>query len=52
MNERKPKDIKRKTVAFNIADPHQKKLHDYCLQSTNFSAFMKMIIQREMDKAQ
>lgn len=42
-------EIKRKSVAFNVDDPHQRKLYEYALQFTNFSALVKMLIQRDMD---
>lgn len=52
MNEKVSHDIKRKPVAFNINDPHQRKLYDYSLQYTNFSAYIKSLIQRDMDAEQ
>lgn len=51
-NSFNPDDIKRKQVAFNVADPHQKKLYEHSLKTTNFSAFIKSLIQRDMEKAQ
>lgn len=42
-------NIKRRAVVFNLDDPFQKKLYEYTLQFSNFSAFGKGIIQREMD---
>ncbi|MBA9027499.1 hypothetical protein HNP81_002789 [Peribacillus huizhouensis] len=44
-----PKDIRRRPVAFNYNDPHQRKIYEYSLQFTNFSAYIKMLIQRDMD---
>lgn len=42
-------NIKRRPIAFNLDDPFQKKLYEYTLQFSNFSAFGKSLIQREMD---
>lgn len=49
MREKKPKDIRIKSVAFNFSDSHQRQLYVYSLQFTNFSAYVKMLIQRDMD---
>jgi hypothetical protein len=41
--------IKRCPVAFNLADPFQKKLYDHTQKFTNFSAYIKSLIQRDME---
>jgi hypothetical protein len=41
--------IKRCPVAFNLADPFQKKLYDHTQTFTNFSAYIKALIQRDME---
>jgi hypothetical protein len=41
--------IKRKPVAFNVNDPDQKALFDHACQRTNFSAYIKRLIQRDME---
>jgi hypothetical protein len=45
-------DLKRKAVVFNMADPYQKTLHDYTLLFPNFSAYIKRLIQRDMEGGQ
>jgi hypothetical protein len=45
----KRKAIIRKSVAFNVADPYQRKLLEHTAQFTNFSAYMKRLIQRDME---
>jgi hypothetical protein len=42
--------IKNKSVSFNVLDPHQKKLFDHCGQYSNFSSYIKGLIQRDMEK--
>ena len=44
-----PKDIKNRPVAFNIDDPLQRKLYEHSYTYTNFSAYVKMLILRDMD---
>lgn len=44
-----PKDIKNRPVAFNINDPLQRKLYEHSYTHTNFSAYVKMLILRDMD---
>ena len=44
-----PKDIKNRPVAFNINDPFQRELYEYSYTHTNFSAYVKMLILRDMD---
>jgi hypothetical protein len=39
----------RKNVSFNIADPDQKALLEYAMQRPNFSAYVKRLIQRDME---
>jgi hypothetical protein len=43
------KEIVRKSVAFNVADPYQRQLLDHTKQFTNFSAYIKRLIQRDME---
>lgn len=38
-----------KTVVFNPADPDQKKLIEHADKRPNFSAYIKRLIQRDMD---
>jgi hypothetical protein len=45
----KPKKIERKGVAFNVLDPDQRKLFDYAAHRSNFSAYVKRLIQRDME---
>lgn len=42
-------EIKRRSVAFNIADPFQNKLWLHSKQFTNFSSYIKTLIQRDME---
>lgn len=41
--------IKVKTVAFNVVDPDQRKLWEHLSQRTNFSAYIKRLIQRDLE---
>ncbi|KJS84969.1 MAG: hypothetical protein JM58_09370 [Peptococcaceae bacterium BICA1-8] len=41
-------EIRVKTVAFNLNCPDQKKLWEHLIQRTNFSAYMKRLIDRDM----
>lgn len=43
------KNIKTKGVAFNLDDPDQKELLEYAMKRTNFSAYVKRLIQKDMD---
>jgi hypothetical protein len=45
----KDKEIKTKGVAFNRKDPFQKRLLEYSNQFTNFSSYVKALIQRDME---
>lgn len=38
-----------KGVAFNIEDPEQKKLLEYAMKRTNFSAYIKLLIHKDMN---
>jgi hypothetical protein len=49
MRTPKPVDMKRKPVAFNIADEHQRQLYEHATKGTNFSAYIKSLIQRDME---
>jgi hypothetical protein len=42
--------IKRPAVVFNLADEYQRKLYEHAMKSTNFSYYMKTLIQRDMEK--
>ncbi|EZP77648.1 hypothetical protein H839_08444 [Parageobacillus genomosp. 1] len=42
-------NIVRKPVAFNLDDPDQKSLYDHAMKRTNFSAYIKRLIQRDME---
>jgi len=41
-------EIKRKSVAFNIADEDQKQLYIFATKTTNFSNYIKRLIERDM----
>ena len=41
--------MKTRGVAFNLEDPDQKQQYDHTLQFKNFSAYVKRLIQRDMD---
>ncbi len=41
--------IKVKSIAFNLADPHQMKLYNHSTNTTNFSSYIKSLIQRDMN---
>ncbi len=41
--------IKVKSIAFNLADPHQLKLFNHSTNTTNFSSYIKSLIQRDMN---
>lgn len=43
------KQIVNKTVSFNVVDPFQKSLLEYTNRFTNFSAYIKSLIQRDME---
>ncbi len=43
------KIIKTKGVAFNLVDPFQKKMFEYASSFPNFSAYVKRLIQRDME---
>lgn len=43
------KDMLIKSVAFNTNDPDQLSLIDHASKRTNFSAYVKRLIQRDMD---
>lgn len=42
-------EIKRKTVSFNVADPDQLAMFEHACQRTNFSAYIKRLIQRDLE---
>lgn len=41
--------IKRKSIAFNLADPKQREMFKYVEEMTNFSGYGKMLIFNEMN---
>jgi hypothetical protein len=41
--------IVRKPVAFNLADPDQLELYNHAMKRTNFSSYIKRLIQRDME---
>jgi hypothetical protein len=41
--------MKTKGVAFNMDDPDQKELFEYAMERTNFSAYVKRLIQSDRD---
>lgn len=41
--------IVRKSVAFNCADPDQVQMFNHAMSRTNFSAYVKRLIQRDME---
>lgn len=43
------KEIKNKSVSFNLMDPFQRQMKEYTDQYPNFSAYMKRLIQRDME---
>lgn len=43
------KQIKVKSIAFNLDDPHQYKLFTHSTNTTNFSSYIKSLIQRDME---
>lgn len=43
------KNMKVRSVAFNLDDPDQKKMFDFASERTNFSAYVKRLIQRDME---
>jgi hypothetical protein len=46
------KDMKNKSVSFNVLDPFQKQMKEYTDQYPNFSAYVKRLIQRDMEGGQ
>lgn len=40
--------MKTKGVAFNLDDPDQAELYEWAMSRTNFSAYMKRLIQADM----
>lgn len=42
-------EIKRSPVAFNLEDPDQLALYVHAKKRTNFSAYVKRLIQRDME---
>lgn len=44
-------DMKNKAVSFNLLDPDQLKLYEHAMKRKNFSAYIKRLIQRDIDNA-
>lgn len=47
---KKEKDIVVKSIAFNRADPDQLEMLNHALKRTNFSNYVKRLIQRDMER--
>jgi hypothetical protein len=45
-------DRVRKNVAFNLLDPDEKALYNHAMKRTNFSGYVKRLIQRDMEGGQ
>lgn len=43
------RNIKTKGVAFNLDDPDQKELYEFAMERTNFSSYVKRLIQRDRE---
>ncbi|WP_083477586.1 hypothetical protein [Alkalihalophilus marmarensis] len=41
---------KTKSVSFNLSDPYEQLLLDHTSRFTNFSAYIKRLIQRDMEE--
>jgi hypothetical protein len=41
--------LKRKSVVFNLADDYQRRLYEHAMKATNFSYYIKTLIQRDME---
>jgi hypothetical protein len=44
------KKIVNKSVSFNVVDPFQQQMKEHVEQYPNFSAYMKRLIQRDMEE--
>ncbi|MEH7249183.1 hypothetical protein V7114_20700 [Neobacillus niacini] len=44
------KEIKNKSVSFNMLDPFQAQMKKYAEQYPNFSGYVKRLIQRDMEE--
>lgn len=49
MKSQKESIVKIGGIVFNLGDPDQKKMYEHVKSRTNFSAYMKRLIQRDMD---
>lgn len=45
----KAKKLITKGVVFNLLDPDQSKLHKHATERSNFSAYIKRLIQRDLE---
>lgn len=43
-------EIVNKAVTFNILDPDQKELYEHAAKRKNFSAYIKRLIQRDLER--
>jgi hypothetical protein len=50
MSKKEQQNIKTKGVSFNLDDPLQKQLYDHAMKHTNFSSYVKALIQRDMER--
>lgn len=41
-------ELRNKGVSFNIRDPQQKELYDYCMAKSNFSGYVKNLVLKDM----
>ena len=42
-------EIKRKSVVFNLEDEFQHKMFQHCNRQSNFSNYIKRLVQRDME---
>lgn len=47
--QKKQKQMHNQPVAFNLADPDQKKMFEHAMNRPNFSGYVKRLIQRDME---
>lgn len=47
---KKQKDFENLAVSFNLLDPDQIKLFEHATRRTNVSAYLKRLIQRDLDR--
>lgn len=44
-------ELVNKAVSFNLSDPDQNDLYQHAMKRKNFSAYIKRLIQKDMDNA-